>query len=82
MVDCGPLARDVQNAMFECVEKQFRFSIDVSATTQMCVDNFWILSKSNLEQMLRDLFEEAGKWDLGQKPASIWWTCTYEPEER
>ena len=50
----------------------------------MWADNFWILShsKSNLEQMLRNLMEEAGKWDLVPKPASLWWTSTYEPEER
>ena len=49
---------------------------------QMCsfmwVDNFWIMShsKSNLEQMLRDLMEEAEKWDLAPKRS------THEPEER
>ena len=39
-------------------------------------------SKSYNEQMLRDLIEEAGKWDLVHKPASFWCTSTYEPEER
>ena len=38
--------------------------------------------QSNLEQMLRDLMEEAGTWDLVLNPASLWWTSTYEPEER
>ena len=38
-------------------------------------------SRGNLEQMLRDSIEEAEKWDLGPKNASLWWTSTYEPEE-
>ena len=47
-------------------------------------DNFWILShsKSHIEPMLRVLIEEAVKWDLAPKPASLWWTSTYEPEEK
>ena len=34
-------------------------------------DNFWIMSpsKKNLWQMLRDLIEEASRWDLIPKPA-------------
>ena len=45
--------------------------------------NFWILShsKSNLEQMLQDLIEKVGMWDLVPEPASHWWTSTFEPEE-
>ena len=37
----------------------------------MSADNFWIMfhSKSNLEQMLRNLKEEAEQWDLAPKPA-------------
>ena len=38
--------------------------------------------KRNLEQMLRDLMEEAEKWDLLAKSAGLRWTSTYEPEER
>ena len=48
-------------------------------------DNFWIMShskKKNLEQMLRDLIEEAGRWNLVPKPTRLWWTGTYDPEER
>ena len=47
-------------------------------------DNFWIMShsKGNLEQMLQNLIEEAEKWDLVPKHASLWWASTYEPEER
>ena len=30
----------------------------------------------------RDLIEEAEKYDLAPKPASLWWTSTYEEEER
>ena len=50
----------------------------------MWADNFWIMShsQSNLEQMLRDLIEEAEKWDLAPKPASLWWTSTFETEEK
>ena len=46
-------------------------------------DNFSIMShsKRNVEQMLRDLIEEAGRWDLAPKLVSFWWTSTYEPEE-
>ena len=37
-------------------------------------NNFWISShsKSNLGHMLKDLIEEAGKWDLAAKLASLW----------
>ena len=34
-----------------------------------------------LEQMLR-LIEEASRWDLAPKPASLWWTSTYDSEEK
>ena len=46
---------------------------------QMCsfmwAYNFWIISRSekNLEQMLRDLIEETGRWDVVPKPTSLWW---------
>ena len=36
----------------------------------------------NLEQMLRDLIEEASRWNLELKPTSLWWTSTYEQEEK
>ena len=50
----------------------------------MWADNFWIMShsESHLEQMLQDLIEEAEKWDLHPKLASLWWTSTNEPEEK
>ena len=32
--------------------------------------------KKRLEQMLKDLIEEAAKVDLEPKPASLWWTST------
>ena len=46
----------------------------------MWADNFGIMShsKRNLEQMLRDLIEEAEKWEVAPKTASLWWTSTYE----
>ena len=45
----------------------------------MWADNFWIIShsKKHLEQMLKDLVEEAAKVDLEPKPVSLWWTSTY-----
>ena len=47
-------------------------------------DNSWIMSHSQekLEQMLKDLVEEAEKVDLEPKPASLWWTSTYASEEK
>ena len=38
--------------------------------------------QEKLEQMLRDLIEAAGKWDVAPKLASLWRTSTYEEEER
>ena len=50
----------------------------------MWADNFGIMShsKEHLEQMLKDLLEEAGKVDLEPKPASLWWTSTYASEDK
>ena len=50
----------------------------------MWADNFWIMCRTqkNLEQMLRDLIEEANGWDLFPKPASLWWTSAYDSEEK
>ena len=47
----------------------------------MWADNFWIMSYSqkNLEQMLRDLIEEASRWDMVPDLASLWWTSTVSP---
>ena len=47
-------------------------------------DNFWIMShsKKNLEQMLKDLIEEAAEMDLEPKPASLWWSNTYASGEK
>ena len=55
---------------------------------QMCrfmwADNFGIMShsKENMERMLRVLIEEASRWDLEPKPASLWWTSTHDAEEK
>ena len=52
--------------------------LEGEAAHQICsftwADDFWIMShsKENLEQMLRDLLEEASRWDLEPKPASLW----------
>ena len=49
----------------------------------MCADNYWIMShsKTHLEQMLRGLIEDAERWVLEPKPASLWWTSTGASEE-
>ena len=38
-------------------------------------------SENQLEQMLRDLIQEAEKWDLAPKSASFWWTSTHDSRE-
>ena len=45
-------------------------------------DNLRIMShtKGNLQLMPLDLIEDAEKWDLAPKPASLWWKSTREPE--
>ena len=39
-------------------------------------------SKTHLERMMKDLVQEAGRWDVEPKPASLWWTSTYDSEEK
>ena len=39
-------------------------------------------SQENLEQMRRDLIEEASRWSLVPKPVCLWWTSTYDSEEK
>ena len=39
-------------------------------------------SMEHMEQMLKDLIEEAAKVDLELKRASLWWTSTYASEEK
>ena len=62
--------------------------IDGARAHQICIivwaDNFRIMShiKENMERMLRVLIEEASRWDLVPKPASLWWTSTYDAEEK
>ena len=57
-------------------------------THQICsfmwADNCWVKShsKAHLEQMSKDLIQEAGRWDLEPKPASLWRTSTYDSEEK
>ena len=38
--------------------------------------------KKHLEQMLKDLIEEAAEMDLEPEPASLWWTSTYASENK
>ena len=33
-------------------------------------------------QMLKELIDEAGRWDLEQKPASLWMSSTYAKEDK
>ena len=39
------------------------------------------LAASDLEQMMKDLTEEAERWDLEPKPASLWWARTFADEK-
>ena len=39
-------------------------------------------SKGHLEAMLQDLVDEAARWDLAPKPASVVWTSTLKLEEK
>ena len=50
----------------------------------MWADNYWVMShlKAHLEQMIKDLIQEAERRDLEPKPASLWWTSTYDSEEK
>ena len=50
----------------------------------MWTDNFWIMShtQDNLETNLQDLIEEASRWNLEPKPASLRWTSASESEEK
>ena len=36
----------------------------------------------NMGKMLQDIIEEAKKWDLLSLAASLWWTRTYDGEEK
>ena len=42
----------------------------------VCADNHRIMShsKSHLEQMMKDVIEEAERRDLKPTPACLWWT--------
>ena len=45
-------------------------------------DNDWILSQSkeNLEQMMRAVVDEVGRWDTEPKTTSMWWSSTHAEE--
>ena len=73
-------------AMFECVSswlskmnEHIKYAASCGPTI---VGSCCTQKKKNLKQMLRDLVEEAGRWDVALKPTSLWWTSTYDPEER
>ena len=38
-------------------------------------------SQAHLEQKLKDLIEEAERWDLDLKPASLWWISSHADEK-
>ena len=38
-------------------------------------------SQAHLEQKLKDLIEEAERWDLDPKQASLWWTSSHADEK-
>ena len=47
--------------------------------------NYWInvaLKKNHLGQMMKELIEEATRWDLEPMPASLWWSNTYAEENK
>ena len=50
----------------------------------MWAGNFWIMSHSKemLKQMLRDLLKKQADGTLEPSPASLWWTSTYDSEEK
>ena len=76
------------NAAVEWMRERRGILLDLEdeRAQQMCsfmwADNFLIVShlKENMEHILRHL-SETKKWDLTPKPASVWWTCTYDDEE-
>ena len=39
-------------------------------------------SRAHLEQMMKDLIEEAERWDLEPNPASLWWTSSFSSEKK
>ena len=78
------------NGEEDWVSKRMGVFLDLKGrrTHQICsfmlADNFWIMhhSKAHLEQMLRDLIQEAEEWELEPKLASLWWTSTFISEEK
>ena len=66
------------------VPTDFEEGTDFQICSTMWADNFWLLSRisENLEEMLQDIIEEAGRWDLSLRVASLWWTSTSDEEEK
>ena len=62
----------------------FKDEKDHQICSVMWADNVWLMShsKKSLDEMVQDIIEEAGRWDLLPKAASLWWTSTYEGEEK
>ena len=64
------------------VPTDFEEGNDFQICGTMWADNFGLLSRisENLEEMLQDIDEEAGRWDLLLRVASLWWTSTSDEE--
>ena len=50
----------------------------------MWSDNNWLFchDRASLVYMVNDIIEELLDLDMEPKPESLWWTCTYEEEEK
>ena len=59
------------------MKRHFRYAASCGLTTSGSCPTQGIL-----HQMLQDLLEEVSRWDLVPKPTSLWWTSTYDREER
>ena len=94
-VEAGRLSQKMATQIWVNVEEEWMekrkgilLHVEREGIHQICsfmwADNIWIVShsKENLEQMPRDLIEEASKLDLEPKPASLWWTSTYVHGEK
>ena len=66
----------------EWMKKRMGVLLDLEFERTHRICSFMSRSEENLEQMLRDLIEEANRWDLVPKPTSLWWTSTYHSEEK
>ena len=56
----------------------------IKSCSVMWADNNWVLSHSvtQLEQMMRDLIDEAERWTWNPNQASLWWPSTCAQQKR